>query len=341
MRSLTRRTALATAAATLAAPAIARAGGRVVVTTWGGDYGNLLEANVEKPFLAPQGITVVHDYNDQNTRKTKLTTERMLRHGSYDVVHLGDTDMYKMSLLDVLTPITEQEVPNLKHVVPALRKPYAVPHIFSAQVILYNPQKITTPPKGFADLLNPAYKGKVGVSDLNYGVTIFGFALIGGGSMSNWIPAKPKLMQLKQLEPVVYPSQEAFAQGFKSGEVWIGPDWLARGFMWNKSGIPLAHAIPEEGSIPVVFEAAVPRNAPNQAGGFQYLNAMLQAKAQLGFADQMGYGPTVTDAELPAKLADAIGFTSAQQAKFRTPDFKYQAEQDAAMLDYWNESFKA
>lgn len=342
MKGFTRRTALITGAATLAMPAIARAAEeRVVVTTWGGDYGNLLEQNVEKPFLTPLGIKVVHDYNDANTRKTKLTTERMLKHGSYDVVHLGDTDMYKMSLLNVLAPVTEKEVPNLAKVVPALKKPYSVPHIFSAQVMLYNAGKITTKPKGFADLLNPAYKGRIGFTNDNYGVITMGFALIGGGSMSNWEPAKKTLMEMKKLNPVVYPSQETLAQGLKSGEVWMTPDWLARGYMWNKSSIPLAHAIPEEGAIPVVFEAAVARNARNPKGAYAYLNAMLEAKAQLGFSEKMGYGPTVQDATLPATLADAIGFTKEQQAHFRTPDFGYQAAQDSAILKFWNESFKA
>jgi putative spermidine/putrescine transport system substrate-binding protein len=341
MRAITRRSALAAGAATLAMPAIARAAEQVVVTTWGGDYGNLLEQNVEKPFLVPKGITVVHDYNDQNTRKTKLTTERMLKHGSYDVVHLSDTDMYKMSLLNVLSPVTEKEVPNLAKVVPALKKPYSIPHIFSAQVILYNEQKVTTKPKGFADLLNPAYKGKIGMPNDNYPVVTMGMAILGGGSMSNWEPAKKMLMEFKKLNPIVYPSQETLAQGLKSGEVWLAPDWLARGFMWNKSSIPVAHAIPEEGAIPVVFEAAVPKNARNPKGGFAYLNAMLEAKAQLGFSEKMGYGPTVEDATLPGTLGEAIGFTPEQEKKFRTPDFAYQAAHDSEILKFWNESFKA
>ena len=38
-----------------------------------------------------------------------------------------------------------------------------MPHIYSAQVLAYNPQTVTDPPKSFGDLLDPKWKGKVGV----------------------------------------------------------------------------------------------------------------------------------------------------------------------------------
>jgi putative spermidine/putrescine transport system substrate-binding protein len=98
--------------------------------------------------------------------------------------------------------------------------------------------------------------------------------------------------------------------------------------------------VPTEGAIPVIFQAAVPKNAQNKANGWAYLNAMLNAKAQLGFADHMGYGPTVTDATLPISLEQGIGFTPAEEAKFKTPDYEYQAAQLPAILDFWNKDFK-
>ena len=56
--------------------------------------------------------------------------------------------------------------------------------------------------------------------------------------------------------------------------------WLARGFMWKKSGIPVEHAVPSEGATSICFEMAVPKNARNREGGLGYLNAALDAKAQ-------------------------------------------------------------
>jgi putative spermidine/putrescine transport system substrate-binding protein len=339
---ITRRSVLGAAAAAMTVPAIASAradDGQVDTTTWGGDYADLLAANVEKPLLAPKGIEVIHDINSSDARKTKLIAEKMSRHGSMDVVHLSDTDMFQMAKIGVFEDVPPASVPNLAEVLKPLRMPYAIPHIFSAQLLVYNPDKVDQP-KSFTDFLDPKYMGRVGIPDLNYSVIVMGMALAAGGSMSNWEPAKKMLMDLKKNQPRLYPSHEDLVQGLKSGEIWLAPEWLAREFMWKKSGVNLARVVPTEGAIPVIFQAAVPKNAQNKANGWAYLNAMLNAKAQLGFADHMGYGPTVTDATLPISLEQGIGFTPAEEAKFKTPDYEYQAAQLPAILDFWNKDFK-
>ena len=329
----------AAAAAPFASPATAA--GPVVVATWGGDYADLLTRNVEKPLLVPAGIEVTQDLGSQDARKTKLTAERAARRGTSDVIHLGDGDMYQMNLLGVFEPVPFDKLRNAGNIITSLRKPYCVPHIVSAQVIIYNPDKVTTPPRGFADLWDPKYKGRVALSDPNYGVMTMGAAIAGGGSMSNWEPAKWMLMDLKKLEPKLYPSHEQLVQAMKAEEVWIAPMWLAREFMWKKAGIKLAHAVPEEGAIPVIFEAAVPKNAANKDNAWAYLDAMLDPAAQLGFADRMGYGPTVTNANLTPELARQISFSAAEQAKFRLPDYAYQAVANPQIQDFWNKEFKA
>jgi putative spermidine/putrescine transport system substrate-binding protein len=336
---ISRRTLIAAAsAAGFARPAAAA--GQVVVSTWGGDYGELLGRNVEKPILEPAGIEVLQDLNDQNTRKTKLIAEKAQRRGSMDVVHLSDTDMFQMNLLGMFEPVALDKLKNGGNIIPSLRKPYSIPHIVSAQVIMYNPDKVKTPPKSFADLWNPEYQGRIAIPDGNYPVVTFAAAIAGGGSMSNWEPAKKMLADLKKLGPKVFPSHETLITAMQSGECWIAPEWLAREFMWRKSGVKLAHVVPEEGAIPVTFEAAVPKNAQHKDDAWAYLDAMLDAKAQLGFADKMGYGPTVTNAQLSPDLVSGISFTEAQQKAFRTPDYAYQAAQLPALLDFWNKSFK-
>jgi putative spermidine/putrescine transport system substrate-binding protein len=98
--------------------------------------------------------------------------------------------------------------------------------------------------------------------------------------------------------------------------------------------------IPKEGAASIVFEASVPRNARNKEGGFTYLNAMLDPKAQIAFADKMGYVPTVTDAVLPEDLAKQVSLSEEDRAKLLKPDYKYQAERSQRTLDFWNKQFK-
>lgn len=338
---LTRRSALAaTLTAGLPGFAAAQGSGQVVVGTWGGDYGDLLASNIDKPLLAPKGIEVLQDVGPQDPRKTKLIAERASRRGSMDVCCLSDVDMFTMAQQGVFESIEASRVPNLGKAIPSLKRPYSAPHIYSVKVVLYNPSKVSAPPQSYADLWDPKYRGRVGLVDILHLQNMEAASLVAGGTEHDYEPGKKKLMELRSLDVKIYPSNEALAAALKSEEVWLTIMWLARGFMWKKSGIPVEHAVPSEGATSICFEMAVPKNARNRDGAMAYLDAALDARAQTAFADRMGYAPTVTDAQLPAELAKQISLTPEQQAKLRTPDYEYIAKNQVALIDFWNKEFK-
>ncbi|MEN3350727.1 MAG: putative spermidine/putrescine transport system substrate-binding protein [Bradyrhizobium sp.] len=322
------------------APNARAASGQVVVGTWGGDYGQLLGDLIDKPLLAPKGLEVLQDVANADPRKTKLLAERQSRRGSMDVACLSDSDHYIVAATNVFEPVDAAKVARLDKVFPELRTETAIPHIYSAQVILYNENLVKTPPTSLADLWDPKWRGRVGLADILYPANTLAAALAGGGGVSNFDPAEKMLMELRSLDAKIYPSNEALAAGLKSEEVWLTTMWLARGFMWKKAGIPLAHVVPKEGAAAIVFEASVPRNARNKDGGFAYLDAMLDAKAQIAFADKMGYVPTVSDAALPEDLAKQVSLSEADRARLLKPDYKYQTERSQRTLDFWNKQFK-
>lgn len=320
---------------------IARAeSSKVVVGTWGGDYGQLLSDLVDKPLLAPRGIEVLQDVANADPRKTKLLAERQSRRGSMDVACLSDSDHYIVASTDMFETVDAAKVSRLDKVFPELRTDTAIPHIYSAQVILYNVNKVKAPPTSYADLWDPKWRGRIGLADILYSANTVAAALAGGGGVSNYDPAEQKLMELRSLDVKIYPSNEALAAALKSEEVWLTVMWLARGFMWKKAGIPLSHVVPKEGAVSIVFEASVPRNARNKEGGFTYLDAMLDAKAQVAFADKMGYVPTVSDAVLPEDIARQVSLSEADRARLLKPDYKYQTERSQRTLDFWNKQFK-
>ena len=321
-------------------PAARAEGGQVVVGTWGGDYGQLLSDIIDKPILIPRGYEIVQDIANNDPRKTKLLAERQRRRGSMDVALLSDSDMYIVAQSGTFDPIDAKQMSRLDKVFPELRSDIAIPHIYSAQVILYNTNQVKTPPQSFADLWDPKWRGRVGLADILYPNNTLAAALAGGGSASNLDPAEKKLMEWRSLDVKIYPSNEALAAALKSEEVWLTTMWLARGFMWKKAGIPLGHVVPKEGAPAIVFQGSVPKNARNKPGGFTYLDAMLDAKAQVGFADKMGYVPTVTDAVLPADLAAQVSLTEAERARLLKPDYAYAAGRTQRTQDFWNKEFK-
>ena len=313
----------------------------VFVGTWGGDYQDLLIANFEKRVLGQRKVEVSHDVGNAPPRKTKLLTERNSRKGTMDVALLSETDMYELYKQGVFEELDYSKLKNAANIIPALRRSYSIPHIYSGKVILYNPAKVTPAPTSYADLWNPKYKGRVGFADGLYAQIFESAAIINGGSPTNILePGKAKLAELKKLDPKVYPSNEALATALKSEEVWLTIMWRARGVQWKNAGIGIEMAVPKEGATPIIFEAAIPKNAPNKDCAYAYLDAMLEAQGQVGFAAKMGYVPTVTNAKLDEKLDKDLSFTAEEQKKFIIPDLETVAKNNAAMLDWWNQHFK-
>jgi len=71
------------------------------------------------------------------------------------------------------------------------------------------------------------------------------------------------------------------------------------------------------------------------------MDAMLEKSAQENFAVDMGYNPTVTNANVPKATQERIGVTEEEQKRLKDLDYKYVAENDSAFQDWWNKSFKA
>ena len=327
--------------AALAAPAVAAAqSAEIVVGTWGGDYAALLASEIEQPLLRPRGITVQQDVGTPAARKTKLIAERASRRASMDVVCLGDADTHAMGQLGLLEELTPEKVPNLAKVIPALRMPFTLPHIYSVRTILTNPGRISPAPTRYADLFEERFRRQIGFSDLLFTHMTESAAIAAGGDERNHQPGYAKLLEWKRLGARVYPSNEALAAALKSEEVSATIMWLGRAYMWKQAGIPVVATIPAEGATPYISCACVPRNARNKDAAFAYLNAMLDPRAALGFAERMGFLPTTTEAVLPERLQREIGLTAAQQARLRTQDFDYLAQTNSQTLDFWNREFK-
>lgn len=345
-KNLTRRGFVHAASGVALAPALASltslagaAESDLVVGTWGGDYQNLLQEFIN-PTVAKKGVKVVYDTGNAVGRVTKLRAEKNSRRGSMDVALLGEVDMYDAERQGTLEPLNIAKLPNLANAIPALKTAYSIPHIFSAMSLVYNTEKFPTPPDSLEVLLDPKWKGQVGFSDILYLYNAVFVGLAAGGDTKSFEGGKRFLKKLKVNAPRVYPSNEAVATAFKSGEISIACMWKARALQWKSSGLPLGFAIPKEGSIPVSFEAGVAKNSRSKDAAWEYLNAMLDPQGQIGFAAKMGYAPTVANASLPDNLK-AVGFTDSELKLLKGYDLKSLTEGKSDVLEFWNKDFKA
>src|SRR3984957_12156459 len=324
-------------AAVLAAPAIirpARAAETCVVGTWGGDYARLLRENIDDPILKPAGISVVQDVGDESPRYAKLQASSKLPRGQQDISCFGAINGYRANAAGLVEDLSEKQVPNLKYIQEELRMPGFVPHIYSAQVLVYNPDNVKDPPHSFGDLLDPKWKGKIGMVSTVAQWVMCAASLYATGTTTDFDKAKEFMLRLNANGLRLYPETDALAPAFKSGEIDVGVIWLARSFMWHNAGFPVKSQYPAEGAILFVSGMVVPKNAPNKEAAFKYMNALLAPSAQQGFAAHMGYLPTVDDAPLAADVGDQLAFPE-PKPKLVTPDYPVISKSMADLNDWW------
>jgi putative spermidine/putrescine transport system substrate-binding protein len=341
---ITRRGALAGmgagALALGAGRARAQSAGRVVVGTWGGDYARLLNKNIDEPILKPLGFEVVQDQASDAPRRAKMVAERRLPRGTVDIQGLSAANMFEMNEAGVAETIDYSKLKNAAIIVPQMKYPYGIGHIYSGKVVLYNPKVITKAPTSFKDCFDPAHGSKMGFIDIQYQFVMVAASLAAGGTVSDLEPGKKVLLAAKKAGARIYPTNEAFAQAMKTEEVGIGVMWKARGVQWQNAGIPLEIVGPSEGIPLYISGFTIAKNAPNKAAAYAYMDAMLEKSAQEAFAVDMGFNPTVTTAVVAPDLDKRIGFTAEEKKRFVDLDYAYLAKNDSALKEWWDKEFK-
>jgi len=328
------------AVGTLPKPAHAQSKGKIVVGTWGGDYARLLNKNIEVPILIPDGWEVVQDQAGDPQRRSKLLAERRLPRGTTDIQGLSAVNMYQMHDAGVVEEIDYSKIPNAKNLLESMKYPYGAGHIYSGKVAVYNPKAIEKAPTSYKDVFNPKWGDKLAIIDIQYQYTLVAAALAAGGSTSNLEPGQKLLLECKKAGMRMYPTNEAFAQGLKADEFGIGVMWKARVVQWQNAGVPVEAVTPSEGALAYISGFVIPKNAPNKEGAYAYMNAMLEKSAQEAFAIDMGYNPTVTNAEVAPDLNKRIGFTPAEVEKLVDLDYKYMTENDVPLKEWWDKELK-
>ncbi|GLR87931.1 ABC transporter substrate-binding protein [Bradyrhizobium iriomotense] len=321
--------------------ALGQSGGRLVVGTWGGDYARLLDKHIDKPFLVPAGYEVIQDLSGDPERRAKMLAEKRLRRGSSDIQALADTTMYQVFDQGLTHEIDYSRIPNAKNLLANMRPNFGVYGIYSGMVVLFNPDRLPTAPTSYAEILDPKFGSNIGVIDIQYRHNIATAALIAGGSVTKIEEGKRLLMELRRAGLRIYPTNEAYAQGLQTGEIIGGIMWKARALQWQAAGIKVRAVTPKEGFIPYISGFVIPKNAPNLDGAYAYLNAVLEPKVQLGFAVDLGYDGTVSNAGIPADLQARIGFSAEEVAKMNALDFKFFFEHEAEIKSWWDQTFKA
>jgi putative spermidine/putrescine transport system substrate-binding protein len=148
--------------------------------------------------------------------------------------------------------------------------------------IAYNPKKVERP-KGWKDLFEPKYYGKVGIS--GFGTTFGTSSLIEiskqyGGSMTNVDPAFEQLKKWLPHVGVIAQNPVAVNTLFQQGQMDVTYTNFQTVSTLKGRGVDIEFVKPDTGPIAFYTTLHVVKNAPNKDNAYKYIDTILSTEVQ-------------------------------------------------------------
>jgi spermidine/putrescine-binding protein len=204
---------------------------------------------------------------------------------NYDVLHVSDNVVPPIIRLGLLTKLDKSRLPIMANFDPTYlnlsfdpNNEYTIPYEAGIDAIVVNTDKIPNPPKSWADLWNPEYKGRmVSIDDSR---AIIGVALTTLGYDVN--TTDPKQLdeakaKLKQLMPNIKvfdsdsPKTELIA-----GDADLGIVWTAEAELAHQQNPAITFIYPTEGAINWQDNWGIAKDAAHEDAAYAWLNYSMQ-----------------------------------------------------------------
>jgi len=199
-----------------------------------------------------------------------------------DVLWGGGSDSYQV-IIDLLEPYVHT---HMNEVYANTRDPGNHWHGTSIDpmVIIYNP-KLVAPenvPKGWADLLNPKFKGKIAHADpaksgSSFMALIIQLESMGGDNPTGWKYLKDFVINLNGK---LLGSSSGTFKGVSDGEYAVGITYEEAALKYQRAGADLKVVYPIEGTSKVPSPIAIVKGAKNLENAKLFVNFILSKEVQ-------------------------------------------------------------
>lgn len=248
----------------------------------------------------------------------------------------------------VWLPLDAKAVPNITNIRDEFRQPDDMGAFFCMDVcgLLYNKEKISTPPNSWADLWDPKYKGHVAFFDGFWsGNGLAATARLNGGGEDNIDPAMKIYADAAKAGHIhsLFTSNSQLQQILVSGDVWIAPYFRGIALPWAAQGAPIGYAVPKEGQVafPEGFQMVRGSTPAQQKVCQELINIMLEPANVLDYCRTAAVLPLLKNVSLPADLASDPAIQPAALDKAMKLDYAKMADNTPTWTERWNKEVKA
>jgi putative spermidine/putrescine transport system substrate-binding protein len=332
-----------TLVALLAVPLLASAASAqnaLVVSIWGGNWKDTVEKVVAKPFTAKTGIPVEFEVGGTIDRLAKA---RVAKGSPLVDLNFTTTHVARLYISDGLyEKLDMAKIPNSKEIArEAFRSEYHLGSWAYVYTVVYRPDLVKEEITKWADLWNPALKGKIAMPDFDPSHIITIAALMEGGNEVNWQKGEEKLKQLKSSIVAFYSTDAQSQDLMKTGQAPVQVMLSINAYHLQEQGITVKVVQPRDyPGIVGIDTMAVMAGTKKADAAFQFINFALSKEIQSELVKALRAGPVNTAASVPPGLAGQPGiFVTPAQWKER--GYIMNDEVRAKNLPAWREWFTA
>lgn len=284
--------------------------GSVNVANWG-DY---IDEETVSAFEKETGIKVNYStYSDNESLYSTLKSGST----SYDVICPSDYMVARLIQEDMLAPLDEEQIPNLKNVDAEFRSgmdydpegTYSVPYLLGVVGLIYNTKMLDKAPDSWEILWDKNLAGNILMFDNSRDAMGIALKLL-GYSYNTTNPdeihaAVDKLIEQKPLVQA-YVMDQIFDK-LEAGEAAVGPYYAGDAVVMMRENPDLACVYPKEGSNYYVDAWCIPKSAGNKENAEAFINYMCEIDSMAANADYNTYAPpsAAARAEMEDELQDS------------------------------------
>ena len=184
---------------------------------------------------------------------------------------------------DLAEPYPVAQSAHYRDLIADAQEPMGPANFIQCVGLIYNPEKVKTPPTSWADLWKPEYKGRVGITNLNSTLGT-GFLVeisrMRGGSEANVDAGFKALEELKPNLAAVAANPGQLATLYQQEQCDIGPGNFNAIQILKARGVPVEFAAPKEGAIGFKTTIHIVKNTPVKELAFKLIEASLSPEVQ-------------------------------------------------------------
>src|SRR5262245_50955480 len=337
-RCLFASAALAAALWTTCAPAA----DKLVVSTWGGSWKDLIEQTIAKKFTADTGVQVefITGGTIDRLNKAKLAKGAPESDITFTTSHVG----WLYATDGLFETLDLAKIPNAKNLVPQAKiSPFHIGAWAYVYTIGYRPDLVPAGLKfeSWADLWSPELKGKLSAPDFDASHLVVVAAKLEGGDAATWEKGQGRLKALKPNFRTFYANDAASQQLIQSGEAPVQVILSMNAYYVASQGVNVKLAIPKEGAVLGIDTVGIMKGTKNPDLAYRFMNALLAAPVQTEVANFKKGSPVVADAKLDPAVAKLPGvFTTSEQwsKEALVIDHKLRAEKTGEWRKWFTEN---